>query len=53
MNDGFVGLFVGVEGPNEMMECTFTFAAIYLYPAPHAVNAYHVTMCAVCRPDRK
>ena len=25
MNDGFLGLFVGLEWRNGMMECTFTF----------------------------
>lgn len=28
MNDGFLGPIVGLEWPNEMMECTFTFTLV-------------------------
>jgi hypothetical protein len=28
MNDGFLGLFVVLERPNEMIECTFTFTLV-------------------------
>jgi hypothetical protein len=28
MNDGFLGLFVVLEWPKGMMECTFTFTVV-------------------------